>query len=87
MPAISYTETSCSDNVVVHCTRVRVNPSTLDWQVRIQAQIIDANGDVVKSVDFDAATLLSPAQMTTFKNMLNTGIGILATNRSITTNV
>lgn len=87
MPAISYTETSVADDVVVHCTRFRVNPSTLDWRVQLQCSVVAANGDVIKTVDVDAATLLSAGQMTTFKNMLNTGIGILATNRSVTTNV
>lgn len=87
MPAASYTETSIADNVTVTSTRVRTGPSTLDWQVRLQCSVVAANGDVIKSIDVDAATLFSGGQMTTFKGMLNTGLGILATNRSVTTNV
>lgn len=87
MPAASYTELTCADNVTVTSTRVRINQTTLDWQVRLQAQIVTATGEVIKVIDVDAATLFSGAQMTTFKGMLNTGLGILATNRSITTNV
>lgn len=87
MPAASYTELTCADNVTVTSTRVRINQTTLDWQVRLQCQIVTANGDVIKTIDVDAATLFSGGQMTTFKNMLNTGLGILATNRSISPNI
>lgn len=87
MPAATYTEFSIADNVTVTSTRIRINPTTMDWQVRLQCSVIAANGDVIKTIDVDAATLFSGGQMTTFKGMLNTGLGILATNRSVTTNV
>lgn len=87
MPAATYTEFSVADNVTVTCQRFRVNPTTMDWRVQLQCQVVADNGEVVKTVDVDAATLLSAGQMTTFKNMLNTGIGILATNRSVNPNL
>lgn len=87
MPGATHTELTVADNVTVTSTRVRINQSTLDWNVRLQCQIVEANGDPIKTIDVDASTLLSAGQMTTFKNMLNTGLGILATNRSISPNL
>jgi len=87
MPAATYTEFSVADNVTVTCLRFRVNPSTLDWKVQLQCQVVASNGDVVKTVDVDVSTLFSVGAMNTFKGTLNTALSTLATNRSISPNV
>lgn len=87
MPAATYTEFSVADNVIITCTRFRVNTSTLDWRVQLECQVVAANGDVVKTVNVDVATLFGVGAMNTFKGTLNTGLATLATNRSISPNV
>lgn len=86
MPGATYTEITVADSVEVQCIRFRVNPSTLDWTVRLRCNVVAANGDVIKSVDVDMSTLVSGGALTTFKNSLNTGLAALATNRGITPN-
>lgn len=83
MPGATYTEISVADNVEVVCTRFRVNPSTLDWIVKLRCNVVTATGEVIKSVDVDMSTLVSGGALTTFKNSLNTGLAALATNRGI----
>lgn len=87
MPGATYTETTVADNVTVTCARFRVNPSTLDWKVTLQCQIVAANGDVIKIIDVDMATLISGGALTTFKGNLTAGLAALATNRGISPNL
>jgi hypothetical protein len=87
MAAVTYTETTLADNVTINCQRVRTGPSTLDWNVRLQCQVVAVNGDMLKSVDVDVATLVSGPALTTFKNSLTAALGALATSRGISPNL
>lgn len=78
----TYTETILADNVTITCRRVRIAGS-LDWIIRLETQVLDASGQVIKYVDVDVSTLFSPAALANFKTTLTNGVTQLAINRGI----